>query len=224
MRKYGKVVAGVLLLVIVLAGSGVLYRYLAGQYKAGGLAEAAPDREGENRTGAEPDREGGNQTGTDSEREEDGQTDAAGSEQEKGTNPAPDFTVVNGDGEQVKLSDFKGRPVVLNFWASWCGPCKSEMPGFQNLYDDYGEEAAFVMVNLTDGRRETTESAMAFVEEQGYTFPVYFDVEQEAAAAYYVTSIPATYFIDSEGNLIAYGLGALQEEDVKTGLEMILDD
>ena len=200
MRKYGKVIAGVLLLGLLLVGSGVLYQYLAGEYKAGGLAEAGPKEE------------------------KDKQTDAAGGTQEEEIVPAPDFTVENADGEQVKLSDFTGRPVVLNFWASWCGPCKSEMPGFQNLYDAYGEDVAFVMVNLTDGGRETTESAMAFVEKQGYTFPVYFDVDQEAAAAYYVTSIPATYFIDSEGNLVAYGLGALQEEDVKTGLEMIFTD
>lgn len=220
MRKYGKVLVGVLLLVLVLVGSGVLYRYLAGQYRPGALSEAAPKGEGETQTddgamtGNRP--ESGSADGTDA-----GTPDGA---QEEETSPAPDFTVENADGEQVRLSDFTGRPVVLNFWASWCGPCKSEMPGFQNLYDAYGGDVEFVLVNLTDGSRETTESAMTFIEEQGYTFPVYFDVDREAATAYYVTSIPATYFIDSEGNLVAYGLGALQEEDVKTGLEMILAD
>ncbi len=136
-------------------------------------------------------------------------------------NKAPDFTVYTATGDEVHLSDFVGKPVILNFWASWCGPCKSEMPLFQEMYDTYGEEITFMVVNLTDGYSETVETAQAYIDEAGYTFPVYFDTEQDAAYTYYVMSIPTTYFIDAEGNLIAYGQGALSEESFKQGLSML---
>ena len=95
------------------------------------------------------------------------------------TTPAPDFTVLDYDGKEVKLSAFKGKPVVLNFWASWCGPCKSEMPDFNEIYQEYKDQICFMMVNLTDGTQETMEKAKAYVDGQGYSFPVYFDTKSE---------------------------------------------
>ena len=76
---------------------------------------------------------------------------------------APDFTVYDKDGNPVQLSDFRGKPVVLNFWASWCGPCKSEMPDFDKKAAEMAGDVTFLMVNLTDGYQETVESASAFV-------------------------------------------------------------
>ena len=134
---------------------------------------------------------------------------------------APDFTVLDKEGNQVKLSDFKGKPVVLNFWASWCGPCKMEMPDFDEVYKEYGEDIHFVMVNLTDGMRETKEGAESFIDGEGYTFPIYFDTESEAAMAYGAYSIPVTYFIDAEGNLVAQGMGALDRATLQQGIDMI---
>ncbi len=136
-------------------------------------------------------------------------------------NPAPDFTVYDAAGGEVHLSDFVGKPVILNFWASWCGPCKSEMPLFQQMYDTYGADITFMVVNLTDGYSETVETAQAYIDGAGYTFPVYFDSNQDAAYTYYVTSIPTTYFIDDNGNLIAYAQGALTEDMFKQGLSML---
>lgn len=134
---------------------------------------------------------------------------------------APDFTVVDGEDAQIKLSDFEGKPVVLNFWASWCDPCKSEMPMFQKMYETYGEELQFVMINITDGSHETKESAMSYIQEQGYTFPVYYDVESDAAKAFSVHSLPTTYFIDADGNMRGYGLGTMEEEVFLQGLDML---
>ena len=136
---------------------------------------------------------------------------------------APDFTVVDAQGNEVKLSDFFGKPIVLNFWASWCGPCKSEMPDFNEIYLEKGDEIQFLMVNLTDGYQETLEQAKAFVEESGYSFPVYFDVKSEAAYIYSVTSIPTTYFIDASGAPVAYGRGALSAETLLQGIDMITE-
>lgn len=135
---------------------------------------------------------------------------------------APDFTVTDKDGNLVNLSDFRGKPVVVNFWASWCSPCKSEMPEFQELYEEYGEEIHFLMVNLTDGSRETVETASDFIASAGYTFPVYFDTENSNAATTYGTySIPVTYFFDAEGHAIAQGTGAMDRDTLQKGIDMI---
>ena len=132
-----------------------------------------------------------------------------------------DFTVYDEEGNAVKLSDFEGKPVVLNFWASWCGPCKSEMPDFEEAYGEYGEEIQFLMVNMTDGTSETIKSATKFIENAGYSFPVYFDTEESALYAYYVYSIPATYFINSDGTLAAYARGMINEEALTKGIGLM---
>ena len=137
------------------------------------------------------------------------------------TSIAPDFMVVDVEGNEHKLSDFFGKPIVLNFWASWCGPCKSEMPDFDEVYAEYKEEVHFLMVNLTDGHQETIQSAKQFIEEQGYSFPVYYDTKSEAMMAYYAYSIPMTFFIDAEGKMVAYAQSAISKEVLLQGIEMI---
>ena len=134
---------------------------------------------------------------------------------------APGFTVLDCEGNTVHLSDFIGTPVILNFWASWCSPCKGEMPDFEAAYQTYGQEVQFMMINLTDGDRETVESAKDLIAEAGYTFPVFFDTELSAAMAYGTNSIPATYFVNAEGNLVAYGIGPLNLEALETGIGML---
>lgn len=134
---------------------------------------------------------------------------------------APDFTVTDGNGNPVKLSQKFGKPIILNFWASWCGPCKSEMPDFDKAYADLKDEVTFMIVNLTDGQRETVKTASEYVKTSGYSFPVYFDETGEAGTIYSVYSVPTTYFIDKDGFIIAQGKGALDMETLKKGIEMI---
>ena len=136
---------------------------------------------------------------------------------------APDFTVYDAQGNAHKLSDYRGKPVVLNFWASWCGPCKSEMPDLQEAYSRYGQDIHFLMVNLTDGYQETKESASAYITGQGYSFPVFYDTDVDAAATYGVSAVPVTYFIDGEGYLVAMGQGALSAEALARGIAMLTE-
>ena len=135
----------------------------------------------------------------------------------------PDFTAYDAQGNAVTLSQMRGKPVIVNFWASWCGPCKQEMPDFEAAYQTYGEDIIFMMVNLTDGQRETKESAQSHIAANGYTFPVYFDLDQSAAYAYNTVSIPATYFYDADGYLVTRGLGALDAQTLEKGIQMILN-
>ncbi len=136
---------------------------------------------------------------------------------------APDFTVYDTEGKSYKLSDFQGKPVVLNYWASWCYPCKSEMPVFEKAYEKYGENIHFLMINMTDGYQETVAKAEEFIGENGYTFPVYFDTEGDAARANSVYSIPTTFFIDKDGYGIAMTMGSLDEELLEQGIDMIYE-
>ena len=150
-------------------------------------------------------------------------TEATGvpSETQPEPQPVPDFAVYDADGNEVHLSDFIGKPIVLNFWASWCGPCKSEMPDFNEVYQELGEDVQFLMINMTDGSRETVEIASEFVAQQGYTFPVFYDTAQNAAITYGVYSLPTTLFIDAEGYLVAYAPGAIPQESLLQGIDMI---
>ena len=134
---------------------------------------------------------------------------------------APDFHVYDKDGNTVHLSDFFGKPIVLNFWASWCGPCQSEMPDFNEKYAELGGDVHFVMVNMTDGGRETVETASVFIEKNGYNFPVFFDTTGEAAATYGAYSLPTSFFINAEGHVIAQAVGAIDAATLQQGIDMI---
>ena len=135
---------------------------------------------------------------------------------------APDFSVTDVNGKEVKLSDFKGKPVVLNFWATWCGPCKIELPGFDALNTEYKDKVQFMMINLVDGARETVEGSKKFVEENGYSFPLFFDVTGEAATAYGTYSIPVTVLVDADGNIVKTRVGTIDESLLRKYIEELL--
>lgn len=137
---------------------------------------------------------------------------------------AMDFSVYGKDGEEIKLSDFQGKkPVVVNFWASWCGSCKEEMPYFQEAIQQYGGEVEFLMVNLTDGMRETVEKADKFIKESGYDMDIVYDLELDATNTYFIYSIPRTLFINRDGTLYYDYMGVITKEFLNSSIEKIIE-
>ena len=133
------------------------------------------------------------------------------------TIPAPDFTALDWDGNEVNFSDYAGKPVVLNFWAHWCGPCQMEMPEFNAKYEELEGEVTFLMVHVGADMDAGKEK----VTEGGYTFPVVFDKDSQVAAFYGVSAFPTSFFIDKEGNLQAYYMGAMDGDLLQQGIDMI---
>ena len=195
MNKNLKLILLAVLFVALIAGAAVLYNALGDQIDASQLATEPPTPSG---------TEGFDTTTTNPQR-----------------TAAPDFTVLDMEGNERKLSDFIGKPIILNFWASWCGPCKMEMPDFDAAYKQYGTEIHFLMVNCTTSSRETMDNAKALIANEGFTFPVYFDTTGQASGIYGAYSIPLTYFIDAEGYLEAYAQGAIDAEVLQVGIDRI---
>ena len=133
---------------------------------------------------------------------------------------APDFTVLDENGNYIKLSDFAGKPIVVNFWATWCYYCKAEMADFNRAYEEF-PDVQFVMVNATDGVRETVASAKKYVADNGFGFDLFFDVNGDAVRAYGITGFPSTFFINANGEPIAYASGMLDHETLVRGIGMI---
>lgn len=110
--------------------------------------------------------------------------------------PAPDFNLTSLEGEQVRLSALKGRPVVVNFWASWCTPCRKEMPEFEAVQAKYGDQGLQVYgINVGESKVAVTN----FRDQVGVTFPILIDTDESVQNAYKILPLPATFFIDRAG-------------------------
>ena len=187
-----KLIATLCVFVGILLVAGVLYSRMSGQIQSQGIVTTVTEAP------------------TEAVQESTEATEAQ-------SHPAVDFTVKDFDGNDVKLSDYFGQPIVLNFWAHWCGPCQMEMPEFNAAYERLGGEVTFLMVHegaaVDDGKDKVTEG--------GYTFPVVFDVDSSAGNLYGITAFPTTFFIDKDGYLKAYYMGAMDADLLQQGLDLI---
>ncbi len=131
--------------------------------------------------------------------------------------PAPDFTLVGIDGQPHSLSDYRGKPVVLNFWATWCGPCRAEMPELEAAAQRF--QGALVVLGVDQG--EEPETVRAFLEELGITFPIVLDREQEVGTTYNVMGLPTTYFVDRDGVIQHLWTGEMNGAILAEGIQRI---
>lgn len=147
---------------------------------------------------------------------------ADGQSDEAKDNKFRDITVYDENKNKVKLSDYVGKPLVVNFWASWCPPCKREMPSFQKAMEKYGDEVTILMINETDGERETFDSALTFWKSNEFQMNVLFDLDLDAAGKYYLFYLPRTLFIDKNGNIVEEHVGELSETRINSAIKKIL--
>lgn len=147
--------------------------------------------------------------------------------------PAPDFTLTDNYGVEHKLSDYKGKVVFLNFWATWCPPCRQEMPDIQEIYEEYGENADdLVILSVANPKTEdnpnnndkTIEEVSQFMKDNGYTFPALMDTTGDVLLQYYITAFPTTFMIDREGRVIGYANGALTKDIMKNIITQALSE
>lgn len=147
--------------------------------------------------------------------------------------PAFDFELKDQYGNTHKLSDYKGKVVFLNFWATWCPPCREEMPHIEEIYKEYGYNKNDVVIlgaaspataENPSPQDESEEKIKAFLTKNNYTFPVVFDVKGEIFRNYYINAFPTTFMIDREGNIMGYVAGGLSKENMKKIIEMTLNN
>lgn len=159
---------------------------------------------------------------TETEAEPEEEEEAA---EEVKTIPAIDFTLKDQYGNTHTLSDYKGKTVFLNFWATWCSPCRAEMPDIQKLYEEFQQEDVVILgvaaPNL--GKEQSEEGIRTFLEENGYTYPVVMDTDAEAFQAYGINSFPTTFMIDKDGNVFGYIPGQLSEETMRDIIRQTVD-
>jgi cytochrome c-type biogenesis protein len=189
----------------------------------------------------DPSKEGALDPATDNSPEEDSQ---AGSEnsasvtpspkanQEKEIIPAFDFTLVDQYGTEHTLSDYKGKVVFLNFWATWCPPCKKEMPDIEALYQETGMNQEDIIVlgvanpastEYPNNSDVSKEEVISFLNENNYTFPVVFDETGDVLANYYISAFPTTFFIDTEGNIYGYAPAMMTREMMDNAIQQTID-
>ena len=133
---------------------------------------------------------------------------------------APDFKLSNLEGQSVSLGDFRGKPVLLNFWASWCGPCRYEMPFIQEIYEEWSDKGLIILtVNLQENPSQVKE----FVESFGFSFPVLLATNRKVPLAYNIRGIPATFFIDKDGIIQDIKIGAFAgKTEIESRLSKIM--
>jgi cytochrome c biogenesis protein CcmG, thiol:disulfide interchange protein DsbE len=135
---------------------------------------------------------------------------------------APEISLFTLAGEEISLSDFRGHPVIINFWATWCPPCRAEMPAMQRTYLDY-QEADVIFLAVNSSSQDSISAVEDFISQYGITFPILLDKEGEAMESYQISSLPTTYFIDRSGIIREVVIGGpMSEALLRTRIKQLL--
>lgn len=183
----------------------------------------------ENESG-QSETDGTTDDGTDTD--ESGKTESQGSadDTERTLTPAPlsDLELTDQFGNTHSLADYRGKVIFLNFWATWCGPCRNEMPDIQKLYEEYsaqGGDAEVVILGIAGpgfGQEGSAEEIAGFMEENGYTYPVLMDTDGEMFTQYGISAFPTTFMIDKDGNVYGYVPGQMTEDIMRSIIDQTL--
>lgn len=209
-----KTVLSLVIFVLFLAGAYFVYNGLLNKSRPGTGNTPIPETTQQNN-----DTQPAGDNGSAAENTPEDETET---EQPENKLKALDFTVYDREGNKVNLSDFYGKPIIINFWVTWCYYCVEEMPLFEEKYKEYGEKVNFLMIDAVDGESETQEDGEKLIEDKGFTFPVYFDTDGNASHTYQAYSLPTTVFIDADGYIIAYQPGMLTPDMMQKGIDLIL--
>lgn len=137
---------------------------------------------------------------------------------------AIDFTAIDREGNNIRLSDYKEKIVFLNFWATWCPPCRGEMPEIQSVYEKRSNDIVILAVNdQTDPKEKNKEEVLEWIDENEYTFPVIFDMDGSIFNKYFIRSIPTTYVIDKEGYIYTVFVGQINEEKMTNVIDELIE-
>ena len=225
MKAYIKWIIAAAALVLVIGGASVLYNKLGNMdftYESSSESESQTtleDTESVTESDAQTEK-ATEESVTDENTSEEIYSTEKVEEIVNNMDPRNNFTVTDVDGNKVELSSLVGKPIVMNIWATWCTWCIHEMPDFDKMYQKYGNEVNFVMVNATKSDMfETVAKAKKYVADNGFTFPVYFDTTGEAMMKYATQGYPCSFFFDETGVLVDYHIGymdgATLEEYIK---------
>jgi peroxiredoxin len=142
---------------------------------------------------------------------------------EKGFN-APDFTLMNPEGQKITLSSLRGRPVVINLWASWCGPCRAETPALEKIYKEYQKDGLEVL-GVNAANQDNRSNALAFIQDIGITYPILLDVDGSISQLYQVNALPTTFFVKPDGVIQEVVIGGpIAEALLRIRVEELLED
>ena len=205
-RRVGVIVAAVAL-VVVLVLAFVGYRVLA-------------PKQGDSQPAAQSSQS------ADASQQTQGQTQGQSQQPQKEPLRLADYdaTVYAADGQPKKLSEIAaGKPLVINFWATWCPYCVQEMPDFQGIYHDYGDRVSFAFVDSTDGRRETKEAAQGWLAENGLDdLPAYYDTDLDATATFGARSLPTTAIVSADGDILMVKSGRINATSMRSALDTLV--
>jgi len=137
---------------------------------------------------------------------------------------APDFTLETSSGETITLSELRGRPVLVNIWATWCPPCRAEMPALERTYKER-QSQGFLVLGVNATNQDDRLSALAFAADQGLTFPILFDTDGQVSRLYQVRALPSSFFIDAQGVIQEVVIGGpMSEALLQIRAQQLLED